>query len=156
MFKSKLLIAACLVSFALAKPHARDMTVRESRESIPAGYVHSGAADADTTINLRIALVQNNPSGLIDALYDVSTPSSPSYGEHLSKEEVNSLPGPLLGVLYSFDLCVIGGNIRCPHCPDRRKRELLAQRGRTQCHCHYSCGRLVERFASRQQGERTL
>ncbi|PSR75361.1 hypothetical protein PHLCEN_2v9170 [Hermanssonia centrifuga] len=94
MFKSKLLIAACLVSFALAKPHARDMTVRESRESIPAGYVHSGAADADTTINLRIALVQNNPSGLIDALYDVSTPSSPSYGEHLSKEEVETFVAP--------------------------------------------------------------
>ena len=84
---SKILVLSTLFSLALAKPTARDMKVREARESVPSGYVRTGAAPADTELQLRISLVQNNPNGLIDALYDVSTPGSASYGEHLSKEE---------------------------------------------------------------------
>lgn len=86
---SSLLLIASLLTLAASKPHARNMLVRESRSSIPAGFVQSGPADANTPLNLRIALVQNNPSGLVDALYDVSTPGTASYGEHLSKEEVH-------------------------------------------------------------------
>jgi hypothetical protein len=40
-------------------------------------------------LNLKIALTQSDLSGLEKALYDVSTPSSPNYGKHLSKEEVS-------------------------------------------------------------------
>ena len=86
---SKLLVLSALCSLALAKPMARNMMLHESREQPPAGFVRSGAASADQELKLRIALVQNNPEGLIDALYAVSTPDSPSYGEHLSTEEVN-------------------------------------------------------------------
>ena len=89
---SKLVLVASLFTLAAAKPYARNMLVRESRSSVPAGYVHSGAADADATLKLRIALVQSNPNGLVDALYDVSSPGSASYGQHLSKEEVRYLP----------------------------------------------------------------
>lgn len=85
---STFLILTGLFSLALAKPMARDMKVRESRESVPSGYVRRGAADADTKLNLRIALVQSNIEGLIEQLYAVSTPDSPTYGEHLTKEEV--------------------------------------------------------------------
>lgn len=85
---SKILVLSTLFSLALAKPTARDMKVREARESVPSGYIRTGAAPADTELQLRISLVQSNPNGLIDALYDVSTPGSASYGEHLSKEEV--------------------------------------------------------------------
>jgi tripeptidyl-peptidase I len=101
---SKILILSTLFSLALAKPTTRNMVVRESRQSVPSGYVRTGAAPADTQLKLRIALVQNNPSGLIDALYDVSTPSNPSYGEHLSKEEVR---------VFHIQITCIG---LCAHC----------------------------------------
>ncbi|EKM58673.1 uncharacterized protein PHACADRAFT_89753 [Phanerochaete carnosa HHB-10118-sp] len=91
---SKLPIFSALFSLAFAKPMARSMKVREARESLPAGYVRTGAAAVDTELQLRIALVQNNPEGLIDALYDVSTPTSSSYGQHLSKEEVEKFVAP--------------------------------------------------------------
>lgn len=48
----------------------------------------TGPAAPETVLTLRFALVQNNLTGLIDTLYDVSTPSSPNYGAYLSKEEV--------------------------------------------------------------------
>lgn len=88
---SKLLLLSAFVSLVVAKPMARNMQLHESRENAPAGFVRTGAADADKELNLRIALVQSNPEGLIDALYAVSTPDSPSYGEHLSKEEASSI-----------------------------------------------------------------
>jgi tripeptidyl-peptidase I len=72
---------------AAAKPAAR-MVVHESRDDVPSGYVRVKAADPNQEVRLRIALTQNNMDGLIKALYDVSTPSSAAYGEHLSKEEV--------------------------------------------------------------------
>lgn len=64
------------------------MVVRASKPSIPEGFVVQNAAPADQNIPLRIALVQNNIAGLEKALYDVSTPGSANYGNHLSKEEV--------------------------------------------------------------------
>lgn len=68
--------------------------VLERRESIPDGWVHNGPAPDITLLNLRIALIQSNPSGLQKALYDVSTPSSPNYGKHLTKEEVRRFIPP--------------------------------------------------------------
>lgn len=88
---SKLLVLSALVALVVAKPMSRNMKLHESVENAPAGFVRSGAADADKELSLRIALVQSNTEGLIDALYSVSTPDSPSYSEHLSKEEVSSI-----------------------------------------------------------------
>ena len=76
---------ACL---ACAQPTPRNLVVHERRESIPQGFVLNSAAPADEVLNLRMALVSNNMAGLEKALYDVSTPSSDLYGQHLSKEEV--------------------------------------------------------------------
>lgn len=87
---SKFLVFSTLFSLAFAKPTARSMKVREAIQSVPTGYVRTGAASADTELKLRIALVQNNPEGLIDELYSVSTPGGASYGEHLSKEEAST------------------------------------------------------------------
>ena len=64
------------------------MIVRSTRSDVPVGFVHQGPAPGDKSIPLRIALAQNNIAGLEKALYDVSTPSSPNYGKHLSKEQV--------------------------------------------------------------------
>ena len=64
------------------------MHVHERRDAPPSGFVNSGSAPAEQALTLRLALVQSNAQGLEDALYAVSTPGSPQYGQHLSKEEV--------------------------------------------------------------------
>ncbi|KII88063.1 hypothetical protein PLICRDRAFT_30516 [Plicaturopsis crispa FD-325 SS-3] len=85
---------ASLLAVAHANPLARNLVVHESRESAPDGFVHAGAAPADTVLNMRIALVQSDPSGLEQALMDVSTPSSALYGQHLTKDEVEAFVKP--------------------------------------------------------------
>ena len=95
MISSSLILLATLFTLAAAKPMGRSaMVTHESRTNVPSGFVQNGAASPDTQLKLRIALVQNNPSGLIDSLYAVSTPGSASYGQHLSKEEVESFVAP--------------------------------------------------------------
>lgn len=81
-------ILVSLVAAAFGTPLARNLQVHESRDSLPSGFARTGPASAETTLKLRIALTQSNTDGLIDALYDVSTPSSEHYRQHLAKEEV--------------------------------------------------------------------
>ena len=85
---SRIILGCYLYVVVVAKPLTRLLTVHEALSSVPSSFVHSGPADADSVLKLRVVLVQRNPSGLIDALYNVSTPSSTSYGLHLTKEEV--------------------------------------------------------------------
>ncbi|ETW78995.1 serine protease S53 [Heterobasidion irregulare TC 32-1] len=88
-------LVAPFIALACAKPHAqRAMRVHERRDSPPTGYANSGPAPATDTLDLRLALTQNNFQGLEDALYAVSTPGNPRYGQHLSKEEVEELVAP--------------------------------------------------------------
>ncbi|KAI0700480.1 family S53 protease [Cytidiella melzeri] len=91
---SRLLVLSTLFSFALAKPHARSMVVHEEIATAPRGYVRTAAADANSSIKLRIALTPSNTDGLIKALYDVSDPKSSLYGAHLTKEEAEAFVTP--------------------------------------------------------------
>lgn len=84
------LVFAGLLSIACAKPVARSLIVHETRQSVPVGFTENGPASGSTVLTLRAALVQNNITGLESELYAVSTPSSPRYGQHLTKEEVSS------------------------------------------------------------------
>lgn len=80
---------------AYATPHVpRTMRVHERREEPPSGFVQRGAAPKDAVLTLRVALAQNDFSGLEKALYAVSTPGSAQYGQHLSKEEVEAFVAP--------------------------------------------------------------
>ncbi|KAF8488535.1 family S53 protease-like protein [Gautieria morchelliformis] len=94
MFAPFLCLTLFFLTLACAKPAPHNLVVHERRESIPDGFVQDGAAPSDTTLNLRLALVSNNMPGLEQALYDVSTPSSSQYGQHLSKEEVETFVAP--------------------------------------------------------------
>lgn len=80
-----------LSSLIWGKPLASTMKVLGRREAPPAGFTLTEPASPDTILKLRIALAQSNPTGLEDALYDVSTPSSSNYGQFLTKEEVSLL-----------------------------------------------------------------
>lgn len=88
MLRHFCLLAASLVGSAWSNPVLHGLQILEHRDAPPRGFVHGGPASPDTMLNLRLALKQNNMDGLIEALYDVSTPSSAKYGQHLSKYEV--------------------------------------------------------------------
>jgi hypothetical protein len=108
-----MLAVAYLVAFALtfvsAKPLADSLIVFERRDTVPAGFVHSGAAPSAATLNLRINLVQNDLAGLETALNAAAFPDSPSYGKWLSKEEVN-----YPSTVSSCDTDRISGRGLCP------------------------------------------
>lgn len=72
----------------------RTMRQYDCGANIPAGFTYVGPQDASTVLSIRLAMVQSNPGGLEEALYDVSTPSSPVYGQHLSKEEAAQFVAP--------------------------------------------------------------
>ncbi|KAJ6508106.1 family S53 protease [Mycena vulgaris] len=79
------------------------LILHEKRDAAPAGFSLSSPASADTMLHLRMALKQSDPTGLEQALHDVSTPSSPLYGKHLTSEEVASYTKPSAD---SFDAVV--------------------------------------------------
>ncbi|KAI0327739.1 subtilisin-like protein [Cubamyces sp. BRFM 1775] len=86
-----------LVPFVLAGSSSytvRSPQYHEARTSIPSGFASLGPASPDQTLKLRFALSQTDPEGLIKALYDVSDPSSPNYGKHLSKAETEQYVAP--------------------------------------------------------------
>jgi tripeptidyl-peptidase-1 len=91
---SKTFVLFSLTLLALSagnSPVAGDMMiVHNSRRAPPTGFASNGPALAEETIDIRIALTSNNMTGLEDALYDVSTPTSANYRKFLSKEQVNS------------------------------------------------------------------
>jgi tripeptidyl-peptidase-1 len=75
---------ASLVAFASAKS---TLVLHEQRD-VPEGYTVTGKANPATKLNLRLGLASRDFAGLEKALYDVSTPSSKSYGQHLNRDEV--------------------------------------------------------------------
>lgn len=70
----------------------RGMVVHDQRH-LPATFVHAGTPDPDSDISLKIALAAKDVDGLEKALYDVSTPGSVLYGQHLSLDEVCTFAG---------------------------------------------------------------
>ncbi|KAH9913294.1 family S53 protease [Fomitopsis serialis] len=94
MIASSLLLALLFPVISWGTPMRRSMQVQESRTSPPSGYTVTGSATPDAVLTLRLALTQSDYTGLVDALYDVSTPSSASYGAYLSKEDVEAYMAP--------------------------------------------------------------
>ncbi|KAL1938728.1 hypothetical protein VTO73DRAFT_11331 [Trametes versicolor] len=70
------------------------LNVHEARSSVPLGFVNTGPAPAEEILKLRFALAQSTPDAVVDALYKVSDPKSPQYGQHLSKSEIEKLVAP--------------------------------------------------------------
>ncbi|KAJ7656335.1 family S53 protease [Mycena polygramma] len=87
-------LCASLLSLAVASPSVHPRVVKQSREDTPQGFASLGAAPATQSMKLHFALASNNIPGLEKALLDVSTPSSPTYGNHLTKDEANTYLTP--------------------------------------------------------------
>ncbi|KAJ7210567.1 subtilisin-like protein [Mycena pura] len=83
-----------LFSLAVAFPVSKPRVLHGARSSAPQGFSSLGNAPASQTLKLRVALTSNDISGLEQALLDVSTPSSPNYGNHLSREQVKAFMAP--------------------------------------------------------------
>lgn len=88
MFALSTLLTFVLAGVAAAA--ATTFSVHELRQTIPSGFTKVGPAPPQTMLNLRIALAQSDPDGVVDALYRVSDPDSDAYGQYLSKEEVSA------------------------------------------------------------------
>lgn len=105
MIATSFFVISSLFAIASGKPVARAMQVHESIEKLPAGFKSKGQASPDEMLNLRIALVQNDATGLIEKLMDISSPISANYGQWLSREEVRSMARVLLaGHMFMADL----------------------------------------------------
>lgn len=88
LYSPLVLVGLLLPSLTWSTPVRRSLQVQESRGSAPGGYTLTGPADPNTVLTLRLALTQADSDGLIDALYNVSTPSSEKYGQYLTAQEV--------------------------------------------------------------------
>ena len=60
---------------------------------VPAGWSEASTPSDDAQMVLQVALTQQNLDQLESKLASVSTPGSPSYGQYLDLEEVNSIFG---------------------------------------------------------------
>ncbi|KAJ6630336.1 subtilisin-like protein [Mycena sp. CBHHK59/15] len=85
--------ATLLLALVGGKPTG-NLVLHDRRAAAPSDFVHSGAAPAEKVLQLRINLVQNDLAGLESALNAASFPSSPLYGQWLTKEEVESFARP--------------------------------------------------------------
>ena len=145
------LLLPCLSSSTLAQ---RNLQIHESRQDAPGGYTRTGPADPDTVLTLYLSLVQSDYDGLIDALYDVSTPSSAHYGQYLSAEEVCSL-------LYSPCACADSPIPRGRDLHETDQRDNLdglcmVKRERYTGYCNLPCQRLAFCADACQRRERHI
>jgi tripeptidyl-peptidase-1 len=69
-------------------------TLHEQWISQPLGWKQSERPDANTPLLLHIAVKQQNLDVLHDTLFDVSDPTSPNYGKHLTAKQVNDMVAP--------------------------------------------------------------
>ena len=88
LFLGSTLVAAAFLSGRAAPVSDAALQPHEARTVAPLGFTAVGPAVPEQMLQLRFALTQSDPQGLIDALYRVSDPKSTSYGKYLSKEEV--------------------------------------------------------------------
>ncbi|KAJ7500360.1 subtilisin-like protein, partial [Mycena galericulata] len=93
MFAVAYLVAVAL-TFVSAKPVADTMVLHERRDVVPAGFVQSGPAPGSQVLNLSINLASNDLAGLENALNAAAAPTSSSYGQWLSKEQVEAFARP--------------------------------------------------------------
>ncbi|KAI0646150.1 subtilisin-like protein [Trametes meyenii] len=97
MLPAFLLLGFASLGSTVASPLVATSTtfrIHEVTRAAPVGFAEVGPAPPEATINLRIALAQSDPSGVVDVLYKVSDPDSETYGQHFSKGEIESFVAP--------------------------------------------------------------
>ncbi|KAF8174994.1 family S53 protease-like protein [Mycena galopus ATCC 62051] len=82
---------------------AGSMVLLEQRAAAPSGFVRQGAAPANNTLTLRVALTSNNLAGLEEKLRSIATPGTSDFRQWLSKEEVKTFAQPSPETVSAFD-----------------------------------------------------
>ncbi|KAH9160207.1 subtilisin-like protein [Lactarius sanguifluus] len=88
-------IINCLAATPL-EPRWDDVRTKHAWSAVPEHWETLGHPAAGTTIDLHIAL-ETEPqrkNAVVDALYEVSSPRSPKYGTHLSREQLADIVAP--------------------------------------------------------------
>lgn len=89
-------VFAALVAFANASPlkDLGPLSIFDKITNPAPGWVSAGDAPADAILHMHIGLKHGDIAGLEKKLLDVSNPSSPNYGQWLSKAEVEQYTTP--------------------------------------------------------------
>lgn len=103
-----MLFSSALLSLFAASASARSVAsprwnLHEKRDFVPTEFVQSGVASGDHVLSMRINLVMGDQAGLESALEAASNPTSPTFREWLSKDQVCVFPGAVC-VRYAIDL----------------------------------------------------
>ncbi|KAH9015767.1 subtilisin-like protein [Lactarius deliciosus] len=83
----------CLAATPL-EPRWDDVRTKHAWSAVPEHWETLGHPAAGTTIDLHIALEPQRKNAVVDALYEVSSPRSPKYGAHLSREQLADIVAP--------------------------------------------------------------
>jgi len=95
------LVLASFLALVNATPLGRKLAPHES-VSLPAGFKFVKDADPSTVLNLRFALKNTDMDGLRAAVLEGSTPSSSTYGVHLSVDEMVKFVQPTSDTTAAF------------------------------------------------------
>jgi tripeptidyl-peptidase-1 len=68
--------------------------VFDSLPAVPKGWREVRPAKPTDPVTLKVALKQQHPEALEQAVIEISTPGHPNYGLHMSKEELRSYTAP--------------------------------------------------------------
>ncbi|KAJ7457852.1 family S53 protease [Mycena latifolia] len=85
---------AFLCLHVFASPITEQMIVHERVARVPPDFLDLSPPADSTILNLRINLVSSDRAGLEATLKEISAPSSPTYGNWLSKEQVVAYARP--------------------------------------------------------------
>lgn len=82
------------VLLVLAAAVASARVTMDTLAAVPEGWEELRRASPDEAVFLRVALKQQRGRALDQAVIDMSTPGHPSYGMHLTRDEVRSYTAP--------------------------------------------------------------
>ncbi|KAF2708828.1 subtilisin-like protein [Pleomassaria siparia CBS 279.74] len=91
---SFLLTVAAAAQVILATPVARSTYSVKETHHVPRGWTQKGRAPKSQMLAFQIGVKQGDFAELERQLYEVSDPSHPRYGQHLSHEQVNEIVKP--------------------------------------------------------------
>jgi len=93
-------IFAVLLPSVIAAPTSNTAAYAvKERHAAPLGWTRISSPADYQIINLQIALRQENSDALIKIAMEVSDPSHPRYGQHLSAKQVRDLVAPSNGTI---------------------------------------------------------
>jgi tripeptidyl-peptidase-1 len=92
----KLILIALMVVAAIARPYQGTYEIFETGPAVPSAWSlkMNSQVNSSQPFKLRIHLKNKNMDSLHQTIMNVSTPNHPSYGKHLTRQQVNDMIAP--------------------------------------------------------------